>query len=108
MKMDPPPSTPGEPAGAGMRDDKDVKLLCALAAAHTLFGRHDTAAGFVGLAAWIMPENRRVIELQALIDMRRGRLVNALDATTRLRAGGHAIPDELTLIETRAAAQQLV
>ena len=107
MKMDPPPSVPDEPAGYSTRDAKDVKLLCALSAAHTLFGRHDTAASFMALAAWITPDEKRVIELQALIDMRRGRLAEALAGTTRLREAGHPIPTELQLIETRAAAQHL-
>lgn len=105
MKMDPPPDTPHEPSMPTHRDPSDVKLLCALAAAHTLFGRHDTAASFVALANWITPDQQRVTELQALIDLRRGNLAAALSATTRLRDAGHDLPAELQLIESRAAAR---
>ena len=81
-------------------------MLCSLAAAHMLFGRYDMAASFVALAAWISPNSRRTTELRAMIEMRRGRISNALDATLRLREAGYDLPPELELIETRAIARE--
>ncbi|MEM7526957.1 MAG: hypothetical protein AAF416_04675 [Pseudomonadota bacterium] len=97
----------GQEAGSGHqpseRDATDVRLLCGLAAAHALFGRYESAASLLDFAAWIDRGDRRVDELKAMVEMRRGRLDLSLEAIRRLRAKGHALPRQLRQVETRAA-----
>lgn len=86
------------------RDIGDIRLLCALAASHSLFGLHDTAAQFLAVAAWIDPRARRVLELRAMVELRRGHIDAARAATASLRELREEISGELSIIERRAAA----
>lgn len=105
VKIDPPrPARRGTHPVPMPRDAGDIALLCSLAASHSLFGRHDVAARFLALAAWIDPTAPRVLELSAVIEMRRGRIGVAQAAIERLRTVGDDLPSELSIVEQRAAA----
>ena len=99
------------PAGGGAgpvpsaRDAGDVRLLCALAASHSLFGRYDTALRFLALAGWIEPSAARVMELRAMIELRRGHVDAAWVEVTRLGDHGHEVPDVLRIVERRIAVR---
>jgi hypothetical protein len=86
------------------RDSADLRLLRALAAGHVLFGRHEDAAGFLALAAWIDPGDLRTKEIAALVELRRGQVDLAVAAVTELRSAGCKLGQELELRLARATA----
>ena len=86
------------------RSKSDLRILKALAAAHYQFGRYRKAASILDLALWIYPIDPVLMEMQAIVSLRRGQPERAAKLVSQIESMGLTLSAELQIVRRRAEA----
>jgi len=81
---------------------KDLMILKALASVHYQFGRYRKAASILDLAMWIYPIDPGLLQMQAIVSLRRGHPERAARLVDEYEGLGLALSDEMQLVRRRA------
>lgn len=81
---------------------KDLVLLKALAAAHYQFGRYRKAGAILDLAIWIYPIDPALLQMQAIVSLRRGHPERAARLVDEYEGMGLPLTPELILVRRRS------
>lgn len=82
----------------------DLRTLKMLAAVHYKFGRYKSAMSILDLALWIYPIDPGLLQMQAIVTLRRGQPERAARTVDQIEAMGLPLSEQLLIVRRRASA----